>query len=232
MTEISEEQAKALVDLFGARVLAHGKDSVSHALQALLDAEHWRRCMPDPTGAFHVYALTQGPLLQREYDLSTHGHWEGWEIGAVVVDIQRLIAVNQEHGFPAGDATLRAVVESLQELYPTAKVVRIHSDAFAALLPPSAEVEMTAALETQTRAALHRRVPELLEKAGQPRLSLEYTVSLMHLTIVKPSHWQTLGPLVWAECDRAHVMARSGQASGVQRRRIVLDASVPMTTLG
>ena len=60
------------------------------------------------------------------------------------------------------------------------------------------EVEMTAALETQTRAALHRRVPELLEKAGQPRLSLEYTVSLMHLTIVKPSHWQTLGPLVWA----------------------------------
>lgn len=202
-------------------------------LEQVLYSEELRRGTPDAvSGAYHVYALTQGPLLQREYDLSTHGHNEGWTVGAVVVDPLRLIAVNQDHGFGTGDAVLRATATTLQETFPGGKVVRIHSDAFAAVLPPSAEVEMSAELEARTREALRQRVPALLQAAKQPVLTVDYTVSLLSLTIVRPSHWQVLGPLVWAECERTHVLGRSGEAHGVQRRTVVLDATVPISHLG
>lgn len=190
-------------------------------LEQVLHAEELRRGARDTiSGAYHLYALTQGPLLKREYDLSTHGHQEGWTVGAVVVDPLRLIAVNQEHGFAHGDAVLRATAQTLEETFPTGKVVRIHSDAFAVVLPPSSEVEMTAGLEARTFEALRRK---------EPTANVDYTVSLLSLTVVRPSHWQVLGPLVWAECERTHVLGRSGAARGVQRRTVVLDAAVPIT---
>src|SRR5690242_20586320 len=142
MAEISDELATALVALFGPRVQMQKDQGLETALRALYDAERFRRGEPDPSGAFHAFALLQGSLLRREYDLSTHGHYEeGWAIGAVVVDIKELILVNQAHGFETGDRALREVVAALKALYPSALVVRIHSDAFAALLPPSAEIE-------------------------------------------------------------------------------------------
>lgn len=228
MPPIRDDQAQALLSLFGARVQAHGDKAVEVALDALLDAERFRQGAPDPTGAVHVLALTQGALLRYEYDLSTHGHWDGWEVGAVVVDIQRLILVNQEHGFPAGDAALRAVAGALRDAYPSGKVVRIHSDAFAVLLPPSAERVMEVALEEQTRTALHAGVARRLAEEKAPALVLDYTLALLHLTLARPSHWQVLGPLVWAECERALTLARTQQVTGVQRRRIELDAAVPL----
>lgn len=228
MAHVRDDQAQALISLFGARVQAHGDKAPEVALDALLDAERFRQGSPDATGAVHVLALTQGALLRHEYDLSTHGHWDGWEIGAVVVDIQRLILINQEHGFPVGDAALRAVAGTLQETYPSGKVVRIHSDAFAVLLPPSAERVMEVQLDEQTRAALRTGVARRLVDAGGPSLELDYSLALLHLTLARPSHWQVLGPLVWAECERALTLVRTQQMTGVQRRRIELDAAVPL----
>lgn len=205
-------------------------EATQKILEQVLQSEEVRRGARDAvSGGYHVYALTQGPLLQREYDLSTHGHVDGWRVGAVVVDPLRLIAVNQEHGFATGDAVLRATARTLEETFPTGKVVRIHSDAFAVVLPPSSEVEVTAGLEARTQEALRRRIPEVLLELKQPTPVVDYTVSLLSLTVVRPSHWQVLGPLVWAECERTHVLGRSGAARGVQRRTVVLDASVPAT---
>lgn len=227
MTTLPEALAQRLQNFFGARVAVHGEDATLKAVEALVEAESARRGEPDPvSGAFHGLALTQGSLIKREYDLSTHGHWEGWDVGALIVDIKHLIRVNMEHGFAAGDAVLRAVATALQETFPSARVVRIHPDAFAVLLPPSAEVAIEASLEPSTREALARRVPALLGAAKAPALTLDYTVAMLHLTVVKPSHWQVLGPLMWAECERALTLASRGMASGVQRRRVELDAAV------
>lgn len=52
-------------------------------------------------------------------------------------------------------------------------------------------------------------------------------MSLLELTVDAPSHWQVLGPLLWAELERTHVMERTGRAQGLQRRRIRLDGSIP-----
>lgn len=204
-------------------------EAEAREFEALREAERYRRGEPDAkSGAFHVWALTQGSLLKQEYDLSTHGHYDGWVIGALVVDIQRLIAVNQEHGFATGDAVLRAVASTLSERWPRAKVVRIHADAFAVLLPPSAEVALSDALIDEAKAALAQGVPRALERAGKPALELGYHVAMVELTVVSPSHWQVLGPLVWAECERAHVLGRTGQAQGMQKRRVELDAAISL----
>jgi hypothetical protein len=127
---------------------------------------------------------------------------------------------------------LRAISETLEELFPTGKRVRLHSDAIAVLLPPSSERAIDADMEGQARDALQKQVPERVARAGQPRAAgeLEYTIALLHLIVEQPSHWQVLGPLIWAESERALVLARAGAASGVQRRRIPLEGAVPITT--
>lgn len=229
MAQISDELAKSLVALFGPRVQVEGAKAAEVALRALLEAERHRRGEPDASGAFHALALTQGSLLRYEYDLSTHGHHAGWTVGAVVVDIKALILVNQEHGFAAGDELVSAVAGTLIDTYPSAKVVRIHSDAFAVLLAPSSELGVTDAHEAKTRAALAAGVPQRLVAASHPRLTPEYSIALLELTVARPSHWQVLGPIVWAECERAYAMARAGQASGVQQRHLDLNGAVPMT---
>lgn len=194
------------------------------ALQSLTDAERWRRGEPDATGALHKLALTQGELLQQEYDLGTHGHLSAWEIGVMGVDVVELIRVNQRLGFEAGDAVLKATAAALKQAHPRARVVRIHSDAFAVLFPPSAGETVEEPLRARTRERLVKATEPLLE--GGP--ALEFTVSLLRLEIAQPSHWQVLGPLVWAEAERAHVLERRGGAAGVQRRRIELGAAIPL----
>jgi len=59
---------------------------------------------------------------------------------------------------------------------------------------------------------------------------VEFTVSALRLTVRDPSHWQVLGPLLWAEIERAHVIARRGLASGIQEREIRLEGGVPAAT--
>ena len=200
------------------------------ALRALLEAETCRRGAPEPvTGALHLSALTQGALLKPEYDLSVHAH-SGWTVGAVIADVKGMIHVNQEAGFALGDRFLRMVASSLAGAFPGAPVVRVHTDCFAALLVPSSGLELAPDHLTLAAEALRRGTDDFRAKEGAPRAPVEFTVSALRLTVRDPSHWQVLGPLLWAEIERAHVIARRGLASGIQEREIRLEGGVPAAT--
>jgi GGDEF domain-containing protein len=204
---------RALFPWSGAR-----SDPEAAALDALIEGEQARRGQPDPiSGALHAYALTQGAVLKEEFDLATHAHHPAWRIDAITVDLLSLITVNQERGFDAGHALLRATASALKRLYPRGKLVRIHGDCFAALLPPSAETLVDDATRDRVRATL------------TAELQHPVTVSAFSLEVIAPSHWQLLGPLVWAEAERAHALERRGGAPPVQRRRFDLDGYLPAT---
>jgi len=196
------------------------------ALRALVEAETCRRGGPDPvTGALHLSALTQGSLLKPEYDLSVHAH-AGWTVGAVIADVVGMIHVNQEAGFAVGDRFLRAIASSLAGAFPGAPVVRVHTDCFAALLVPSSGLELAPRHLTFAAEALRRGADDFRAREGAPRGPMEFTVSGLRLSVHDPSHWQVLGPLLWAEIERAHVMARRGLASGIQERVVRLDGRI------
>ena len=201
-------------------------DRFGAALQALLDAEAWRRGRPEPvTGALHLSALTQGALLKPEYDLSVHAH-AGWTVGAVIADVKEMIHVNQEAGFAVGDRFLRSVASSLAATFPGAPVVRVHTDCFAALLVPSSGLELRPEHLMGAAESLRRGTDDFRAREGAPRAPVEFTVSALRLTVRDPSHWQVLGPLLWAEIERAHVIARRGLASGIQERTLDLAGRV------
>ncbi|XXF80074.1 GGDEF domain-containing protein [Myxococcaceae bacterium GXIMD 01537] len=223
---IDDATANALISLH-PWTAERSREPVQLAVQTLVEAERARRGLPDKAGAVQALALTQGSLLKEEYDLSTHAHHDGWKVGAVIADVQQMMRVNMRFGFAAGDTFVQAVVASLAAQYPGAKVVRIHGAAFAALLVPSSQREVREEDGAATRARLaadaRAALPEGTAEADVPG----FTVSLLELTVDQPSHWQVLGPLVWAELERAHVMERTGRASGLQRRRLNLGGFVP-----
>ena len=197
------------------------------ALRALLAAESCRRGAPDPvTGALHLSALTQGALLKGEFDLSVHAH-VGWTTGAVIADVKEMMLLNQEMGFALGDRFLRAVASALSATFPGVPVVRVHTDCFAALFLPSTGVALEASAPDQALQALHRTTEAFRAAEGVPQRPVDFTVSGLRLTVVDPSHWQVLGPLLWAEIERAHVIARRGLASGIEERTLQLDGRVP-----
>lgn len=196
------------------------------ALGALLDAEACRRGAPDPvSGALNVLFLTQGALLKPEYDLSIHAHVP-WRVGLLTVDVLGLIHVNQAAGFPTGDRVLRAVAGCLMATFQEGQVVRIHTDCFCVLFPPSSQTEVSLKHRTQARAALQKAMAEF--RASEPRLPepLDFTLGLATLQVVDPSHWQVLGPLVWGEAERTHVLARAGKNEGVLERTVELGGRV------
>ncbi len=215
----------ALLELFP---LAKGRsDAASWAIDRLIQAERYRRSSPDSvSGAFHVLALTQGALLKEEFDLSTHAHHDGWVLGAVVVDPIEFIHVNMRYGFEVGDRVLRAIVTSIQNVYSKSKVVRIHTDALAAFLGPTSELCVDEAMVPALRASLKSATQKILPDDGSPPMSLEFTVALLEMTVVDPPNWQMLGPLAWAECERALVCARRNQVQTIIRRRFELHGRI------
>lgn len=225
---LDDATATALIALHPWVLQRHRESPVQAAVEVLLQAEQARRGHPDPkTGALQVPALTQGSLLKEEYDLSTHAHHDGWRVGAVIADVQGMIHVNARFGFPTGDAVLRATAESLAAQYPGARVLRLHPDCLAALLVPTSQLSVREDLDVSTHERLARDVRRVLPE-GTPDTDVPaWTVSLLELTVDAPSHWQVLGPLVWAELERTHVMVRTGRSSGLQRRRLRLDGFVP-----
>ena len=197
------------------------------ALRSLVEAEACRRGAQDPvTGALHLSVLTQGALLRPEYDLSVHAH-TGWEVSALTVDVKEMIHVNQEVGFATGDRFLRAVAEALGRAFPRARVVRIHTDCFAVLFLPSSDATLTEADLDGARGALADAVRAFGAREPALRRPVEFTLGGLQLRIVDPSHWQVLGPLLWGELERAHVLARRGDAPAIQRRELRLDGRVP-----
>jgi len=223
---ITDRSAKALVALFPT---AQGRpDAPTWLVDQLVEAELHRRGYPDSiTGATHALALNQGQLLKEEFDISTHGHSDGWVIGAVLVDPLEFTVFNMRHGFKAGDAALRAIVEGMKHVCPSAKVVRLHTDGFALLLGPTADRKVTPELLTQLRDVLPAKVAAVTPKDAEAPKQMLFTFGLLELTVVEPPNWQILGPLVWAECERALIIARRKPTAELQVRRIVMDARLP-----
>jgi len=225
-TTVDDEVMKAVLALQPWVQSRPEAERFGAALQALLDAEAWRRGRPEAvTGALHLSAMTQGALLKPEYDLSVHAH-TGWTVGAVIADVKEMIHVNQEAGFAVGDRFLRSVASSLAGALPGAPVVRVHTDCFAALLVPSSGLDLAPEHLTVAAEALRRGTEDFRAREGAPRAPVEFTVSGLRLTVRDPSHWQVLGPLLWAEIERTHVIARRGLASGIQERTLSLDGRV------
>ena len=224
---LDDVTATALIALHPWAV-ARSSQPVQLAVETLLEAERARRGQPDKLGALQVLALTQGSLLKEEFDLSTHAHHDGWRVGAVIADVQGMISVNARFGFGVGDAVLKATVDSLAAQYPGAKVVRIHPDAFAAVLAPTSQLTVQPEQKQATRVRLAQDMAKVLP-SGTPEQDIpRHTVTLLELTVDQPSHWQVLGPLLWAELERAHVLERQERTTDtVQRRRIRLDGFVP-----
>ena len=212
---ISDRSERALLALF-PNVLGR-PDAASWLVDQLVDAELHRRGNLDAvSGAFHPLALTQGTLLKEEFDFSTQAHADGWVLGAVLVDPLEFTLFNMKHGFPAGDAALKAMVAAMKEAAPDAKVVRIHTDGFAVLLGPTSSARATPELLQRTREALGRALPEV-----------RFTMGLLELTVVEPPNWQVLGPLAWAECERALMIARRQPTEALQARRVELNGRLP-----
>ena len=220
---LDDTLATALVALY-PRLVQRSPEPVKVALQRLLDEEHARRGVPDATGALHPFALTQGALLREEFDLSTHAHAEGWTLGALLVDVKGMIHVNARHGFPVGDRVLRALVASLQEGLPGAKVVRLQGDNFAVLLVPTSGLTLADAPRDALRARLAAAVAGVLPEGAEVP---DFTLARLELTLEQPTHWQVLGPLVWGELERAYTLERQGQADELQRRWLRLGGFVP-----
>lgn len=223
---ITERAQKALLALFPT---AKGRpDGPTWLVDQLVDAELHRRGYPDSvTGAIHALALNQGQLLKEEFDLSTHGHSDGWVIGAVLIDPLEFTLFNMRYGFKAGDAALRAMVEGMNEVCPTAKVVRIHTDGFAVLLGPTADQKIDADLLPRLREVLPAKVAAVTPKDAEAEKRVVFTFGLLELSVVDPPNWQILGPLVWAECERALVIARRQPTEALQLRRVTLDGRLP-----
>ncbi len=224
---ISDQLAGRVVSLFPH--LKDRPDAPAWLLEQLVDAECHRRGLPDRvSGAFHALALNQGSLLKEEFDLSTHGHSDGWVIGALLVDPREMILFNQRHGFAAGDALLAALVKVMQQQCPKAKVVRVHGDGFAILHGPTAErrvsVSQVPALRDALVAAAKLAAPG---DFADGREGLGFTLGALELTVVDPPNWQILGPLVWAECERALMILRRRNAVELVERRVVLDGRLP-----
>ncbi|MBF5042732.1 GGDEF domain-containing protein [Aggregicoccus sp. 17bor-14] len=226
---LDDATANRLVNLF-PRVLQREREPVQAALTLLLEAEEARRGAPDATGALGALALLQGTVLKEEYDLSTHAHHDAWRVDALVADVRGLIHVNARHGFAAGDALLRGVVGALKGAFPGARVVRLHGDCFAALLVPSSGLQLDEGAGNGSAARAEAALTEAARAALPAGAELPgFTLAQLSLAVRSPSHWQVLGPLVWAELERAFALARMGGERGVQRRTLELAGAVPLT---
>jgi hypothetical protein len=88
------------------------------------------------------------------------------------------------------------------------------------LLGPTAGKAVATVDLAEVRAALQGRARSL-------GAEVDFTLGRLELTVVEPPNWQILGPLVWAEIERAHLIFRRTTVEGVLRRRVVLDGRLP-----
>lgn len=221
---LSAEQERRVQSLF-PKVVTHAQP-VSAVVDALLDFEAQRRGQPEGSGAFARNALLYGGLIDGEYDHSTHSFGAGFHLQAVMVDPITFIRVNMRYGFKVGDAALAAAVQTLARSLPGAKVVRLHEDAFAALLGASSGLSIEAQLADRLRTELEAAVRAVLPDDGESPMPLLWSVAQLDLTVQNPSHVVVLGPLTYAECDRALLLEKRQPGTGLQRRTVDLAGGV------
>ena len=204
-----------------------GRKHFGDGLQSVVLQALMRKGAPDPqTGALARSYLIEGVMLRDTLPDPDHGLDGEWRAGIVAVDVRGLALVNDRLGMEAGEKLLAIVAEGLRAFANDRPIVRIHGDAFAVLyLPPDPhdlDDGSAATLETQLVSRAREQVPELDAQGIAPA----FTVGASDLVIDRPSHWRILGPLVWAEAERAHHAVRNRAVLGLQRRRILLDGYV------
>jgi hypothetical protein len=74
---------------------------------------------------------------------------------------------------------------------------------------------------------LPAKVAAITPEDAEPKKPVVFTFGLLELTVVDPPNWQVLGPLAWAECERALIIARRKPTEALQVRRVVLDGRLP-----
>ena len=197
------------------------------ALDWLVRQQEHRRGAPDPlTEALLPLALTEGPVLKAEFDLSVHAH-TGWEAGALGADVREMMRLNERLGFPGGDRVLADLAAGLRAAFPAERLLRLHGDCLVVLFLPSCGEPLRDEHLARARTALAGVASAVQGWARGLDQPLQLTLAALRLRILDPSHWQVLGPLLVAELERAQVLARRGLASGIQERELRLDGRVP-----
>jgi GGDEF domain-containing protein len=225
MTEIDGALFDAITDL--SPVWVDDERRFADGLDFLVRDARLRRGDPETqTGALARHYLVEGALLRGTLPRPEHGLDGPWQAGIVAVDVRSLLRINDQLGMEAGERTLRVVADGLRGLYPQRPVVRLHGDAYAALLLPPHEHRFAEGTPERVRERLAQltavRVPELSARGLAPA----FTVAALDLVIDRPFHWRVLGPLVWAEAERALAVVRTGRGEEVQRRKVSLDGFV------
>lgn len=222
---IDDELVDTITELAPQEV--DGRKHFGDGLQSVVLQALMRKGLPDPqTGSLTRSYLIEGVLLRDTMEQPELGLEGDWSCGVVAVDVLGLMHVNDRLGMEGGEQMLKVVADGLRAFCPDRPIIRLHGDAFAALYLPPGGHNISDGSPDRLSDALtgmaQERMPELGEQGLEPR----FTVAALDLVVERPFHWRVLGPLVWAEAERAHVAVRTGRASGLQHRRISLDGCV------